>query len=145
LPRSSSVIILCMITQAIITYQKHLLIPKSSWFSYNSKLDLQNHKCLLYIFPSGRMYIMKITRFLTFEFDNRLHKDPPSRIDTVGKKASVVVIAAVCFKLHLRTSIQCYMCHEWGSLKNVDIIARTGHPKKMHIKSKSHGQPRLQE
>jgi hypothetical protein len=73
---------------------------------------------------------MKIKLFFTFGFDNWLHKGALPRIDAISKEVSVVLLAAICCKLHPRTFIQCYACHGWGTLKNVDIIARTEHPKK---------------
>jgi hypothetical protein len=52
---------------------KHLLILKSSWFSHNRKLGLQNPKCSLHIFPSLRLCITELKFSLTRWFANQLH------------------------------------------------------------------------
>ena len=53
---------------------KHLLIPKSSRSSHNSKLGLQNPKSSLHIFSSRRLSIVEIKIFLTSGFFNSFTK-----------------------------------------------------------------------
>ena len=62
---------------------KHLLIPKSSRSSHNSKLGLQNPKSSLHIFSSRRLSIVEIKIFLTFWLFQRLDKGLPLWIDAI--------------------------------------------------------------
>lgn len=90
---------------------KALLVPKSSRLPHNGKLDLQNPKCSLYIFPSHRLCIVKLGLILTSWLNNRFHKCLPPWIDAVGEKVAIVVLVAICFKLHQWTFPQCKSCH----------------------------------
>jgi hypothetical protein len=71
-----------------------LLVPKSSMSPHNSQLGLQNPKCYIHIFLSRRLCIVKLSLFLTFGLNNRLHKSFPPWIDAVGKKVVIVVRVA---------------------------------------------------
>ena len=79
---------------------KHLLIPKSSRSSHNSKLGLQNPKSSLHIFSSRRLSIVEIKIFLTFRLFQRLHKCLPLWVDAIRRIVAIVVRTAICYKLH---------------------------------------------
>ena len=79
---------------------KHLLIPKSSRSSHNSKLGLQNPKSSLHIFSSRRVSILEIKIFLTFRFFQRLHKCWPLWVDAIRKIVAMVVCTTISYKLH---------------------------------------------
>jgi hypothetical protein len=64
----------------------------------------------------------EIGLFLTFGLMNRLHKCLPPWVDVVDKKVVIVILVAICFKLHQWTITQCNPCHKWLLLKNIDVI-----------------------
>jgi hypothetical protein len=87
------------------------LVPKSSRPPHNSKLSLQNPKCFLYIFPSRRLFSVKLGLFLTSWLTNWLHKCLPPWIYAVGEEVAIVIVVAICFKHHRWTFSHCKSCH----------------------------------
>jgi hypothetical protein len=113
LPRSFSMIILCKITQAFVIYQRHSWSQNLAGPITIVNWACKNLKWSLRIFPSRCLCIVKLGLFLTFRLANRLHKCLPPWVDAIGKLVVIVVLVAICFKLHLWTLTQCNPFHKW--------------------------------